>query len=332
MKVGGPWNDGPMSTSKNLAAATAVVAATGAAAFGWSLVEAHLFRLRHAEVAVLPPGQEPKRILHLSDLHMTPTQSDKKRWVAALARLEPDLVVATGDFLSHPKAVPAVMDALGPLFDAPGVFTLGSNDYLAPKPFNPMRYFRGPSRVDITRGGLPWPDLVAGLTRWGWVDLDNRRAQLDLPGWQVDSRGVDDPHIELDDYDLVAGDFDAGATLRLGVTHAPYRRVLDGMTRDGADLILAGHTHGGQVCVPGFGALVTNCDLDRKRVKGLSSYEALELSGTTVLNSPDVAWAPGDGRMSALHVSAGVGTSSYAPIRFACPPEATLLTLVARST
>ena len=79
------------------------------------------------------------------------------------------------------------------------------------------------------------------------------------------------------------------------------------MAYDGHDLIMTGHTHGGQVCVPFYGALVTNCDLDTRRAKGLSKHSA-------------------GGRTAWLHVSAGVGTSPYAPIRFACPPEATLLT------
>lgn len=79
------------------------------------------------------------------------------------------------------------------------------------------------------------------------------------------------------------------------------------MAADGADLIIAGHTHGGQVCVPGYGALVTNCDLDPARAKGLSSHEG-----------------------AALHVSAGLGTNPYAPVRLACPPEATMLHLLPR--
>ena len=108
-------------------------------------------------------------------------------------------------------------------------------------------------------------------------------------------------------YDEVAGPFDSDADLTMGVTHAPYLRILDGMADDGADVILAGHTHGGQLCIAIVGALVTNCDIDRKRAKGLSSH--------------------GD---SVLHVSAGLGTSPYAPVRFACPPEATLITLSAR--
>ena len=131
---------------------------------------------------------------------------------------------------------------------------------------------------------------------------------MKVDGREVDVRGVDDPHISRDRYDEVAGPFDSAADLTLGVTHAPYLRVLDAMTADGADLVLAGHTHGGQLRVPGVGALVTNCDLPRAQAKGLSQY--------------------GD---AALHVSAGLGTSPYAPFRFACRPEATLLTLTSRA-
>ncbi len=84
--------------------------------------------------------------------------------------------------------------------------------------------------------------------------------------------------------------------------------MLDRFAADGYDLVLAGHTHGGQLRVPGVGALVTNCGLDRSRARGVSRW----------------------GSHMWLHVSAGLGTSPFAPVRFACPPEASLLTLVPR--
>lgn len=290
----------------------AATAVAGAAGLAWALAEAHRYRVRFVTAAVLRPGTPPRRVLHLSDLHLTPGQQDKAHWVRRLAEWEPDLVVGTGDFLAHVRAVPAALDALAPLGRFPGVFVLGSNDYLSPKPFNPAKYLRGPSDVAEGRVPLPWGDLVAGLTGFGWVDLDNRAELLRLDRWTIDARGVDDPHMELDDYSKVAGAFDPDADLRLGVAHAPYLRVLDAMADDGADLVLAGHTHGGQLCLPWFGALVTNCDLPVRYAKGLHEYGARP-------------GAPG----TTLHVSAGVGTSPYAPVRFACPPEATLLTLVA---
>jgi predicted MPP superfamily phosphohydrolase len=133
--------------------------------------------------------------------------------------------------------------------------------------------------------------------------------------------GVDDPHIQRDRYAAVAGPTATDVALTMGLVHAPYQRVLDAMAADGADLVLAGHTHGGQLALPVFGAIVTNCDLDRRRAKGVSRW--WPGAGST----PSSA-APSDAAY--LHVSAGLGTSPYAPVRFACRPEATLLTLVAR--
>jgi uncharacterized protein len=282
-------------------------AAAGVVGLAYARWESQAFTLRRATTALLPPGQPSMRLLHLSDLHLVPGQRKKQDWVRSLRVLRPDAVIVTGDFMSHPDAVPHVLDTLDPLFDVPGAFVLGSNDYYAPRPLNPARYLRGPSQLEPSRPMLPWRDLVDGLVDNGWLDLGNARATMKIDGREIDVRGVDDPHISRDRYDEVAGPFDPDADLRLGVTHAPYLRVLDAMGADGADLVLAGHTHGGQLCVPGVGALVTNCDLPRAQASGLSEH-----AGT------------------ALHVSAGLGTSPYAPIRFACRPEATLITIAAR--
>jgi predicted MPP superfamily phosphohydrolase len=290
----------------------------GAATLAYARCEASSYRLRTAEVAVLQPGQPPLRILHLSDLHMTPRRHRLAAWVSSLADLEPDLVIVTGDFLAHRDAVDPVIAALDPLLDRPGAFVLGSNDYYAPRPINPLAYLAGPSDLHPDRPALPWPDLVSRLSDAGWQHLPNARQVLTAGGRSIEIRGVDDPHIERDDYAPIAGSPDPGVDLAIGIAHAPYLRVLDAMAADGVDITLAGHTHGGQVRVPGVGALVTNCDLDRSRARGLSSHPR-----------PLMEFAPHGSADMALHVSAGLGTSPYAPIRFACPPEATLLTLVA---
>jgi uncharacterized protein len=291
------------------------VAGAGALSLAWAAgVEVRWFALRRVTVPVLPPGHRPLKVLHLSDLHMTPGQRRKQEWVRGLTALQPDLVVSTGDSLAHLRAVPAVLDALGDLLDVPGVFVFGSNDYFAPAMRNPARYLLpDDGRRNIRAPRLPYGDLRDGFERHGWLDLTNRRADLTVNGTRFAFAGVDDPHLGYDDLAAVAGRADPSADVRMGVSHAPYLRVLDQFAQDGYETILAGHTHGGQLCVPGFGALVTNCDLDTGRVKGLHAH-------------PRGA-RPGAAGASWLHVSAGLGTSPYAPVRFACRPEATLLTL-----
>jgi len=261
---------------------------------------------------VLPSGSAALRVLHLSDIHMTPGQSRKQEWLRSLADLEPDLVVNTGDNLSHAQAVTPVVQALGALLDVPGVFVFGSNDYWGPVLKNPLRYFLpNGGRKKFHGPPLPWRELRSQLGRGGWLDLTNTTASLEVKGLRIALAGVDDAHLGYDDLDAVAGPADATADLRLGVTHAPYLRVLDAFTSDGYDAILAGHTHGGQLRLPGYGALVTNCDIDPRRSRGLHHHAA-------------------GGHRAWLHVSAGLGTSPYAPYRFCCFPEATLLTLTSR--
>ena len=292
-----------VSTRKALAAFTA----TGLGALAYAHLETRRFTLRRIEIPILPPGQNSLRLLHISDLHMIPGQGAKLRWVQSLAALSPDAVVATGDFLSHVEGVSSALEALDPLMELPGAFVLGSNDYYAPKPINPVKYFAGPSQITPARPMLDWEPLAAGMSDHGWLDLTNTHVNWTVGGRLISVKGVDDPHIARDDYEGIRGSFNSEADLSLGVVHAPYLRVLDAMAADNAQLILAGHTHGGQLRVPGYGALVTNCDLDPKRARGLSQH-----------------------RNSALHVSAGLGCSQYAPFRFACPPEATLITLTSR--
>ncbi|HEX5332524.1 MAG TPA: metallophosphoesterase [Cellulomonas sp.] len=302
------------------------LALAGASALAWAtLVEVRWYALREVTVPVLPAGQAPLRILHLADLHLTPGQRRKIDWVRDLASLDADLVVDTGDNWAHLDAMPALLEALEPHLATPGAFVMGSNDYVAPMAKNPARYLLPDARdrrpVESTH--MPWRELAARFTSAGWTDLTNRRAAIEVAGRRLSLVGVDDAHLDLDRFPAAGGPDDprtghAPVDLHLGVTHAPYRRVLDAMHDDGTDLILAGHTHGGQLALPFYGALVTNCDIDTERAKGLHGWPGPR---------PD---APGGAGSSWLNVSAGLGTSPYAPVRFACRPEATLLTLVAR--
>lgn len=289
------------------------LAGLGAATLSYSLWEARQYTLRRFQLQLgrpTPGGRQlgNLRILHLSDLHLAPRDRDRMAWISGLDALMPDLVVVTGDFHGSLEGGKLALAALEPLLHRPGVFVHGSNDYYHPKPINPTKYFAGPSRVARREPRIDTAILDDGLAAAGWVCLDNASAQLAVAGWQVAARGVADPHIKLDRYDLVAGPYPEDSDLRLGVSHAPYTEVLEAFAADGTDLVLAGHTHGGQVALPFFGALVTNCDLPRPQAKGLSAWSG-----------------------SALHVSAGLGTNPYTPIRLACRPEATLLTVVPAS-
>lgn len=301
-----------MSARSTTILKNSAAAATGAlvAGIGYaSLIERNAFALRELTMPVLSPGSSPLKVLHISDIHMRPGQRRKQAWLRELASLEPDLVVNTGDNLAHPKAVPAVVQSLSELLSVPGLFVFGSNDYFGPRPKNPLNYIARPSHR-VHGEPLPWQDLRAAFTERGWLDMTHTRRELEVRGVHIAVAGVDDPHLTRDRYDTIAGPASAAADLKLGLTHSPEPRVLDRFAADGYQLVMAGHTHGGQLCLPFYGAIVTNCELDRSRVKGPSR------------------WGAG----MQLHVSAGIGTSPYAPMRFCCRPEATLLTLVAAPT
>ncbi len=286
----------------------------GAATAGYaSVIERNWFALRRFEVPVLPAGMAPARILHISDVHLTPGRHRLLSWIRTLAALEPDLIVNTGDSIAHPQAVEPFLTALGPLLDRPGAFVYGSNDLYSPVPANPARYLWRTSARDHSRHvpDLPWAELGEGMESGGWLNANNRRGRLKAGELDIEIGGVHDSHIALDRYDEIAGPTDPAADLCLGLLHSPEPSVLDLFADDGFNLLLAGHTHGGQIRLPGSGALVTNCGIPRSMASGLHRYPAGQGDADP--------W---------LHVSAGLGTSPYAPIRLCCRPEATLLTLV----
>ena len=281
-------------------------AGLAALAYG-SLIERNAFTVRRFDVPVLAPGADPIRVLHVSDLHILGRQRRKIEWVRGLARLSPDLVINTGDTFCSVDSIPAVMHALEPLIEFPGAFVPGNNDYFAPRPRNPIGYFQ-PSH-DTPHGiPLPWPLMAAAMADAGWVDLTHKRESIKVGDVPVALAGTDDPHLRYARYERIAGPADASADVRIGVIHSPEPALLTSFASDGYDLVLAGHTHGGQVRVPFGPAIVTNCGIDVWRARWLHQWD-------------DQMW---------FHICAGLGTNPFAPIRFACRPEASLLTLVPR--
>ena len=299
------------------------MAAAGAAAFAWGVVvERNRYLIRHEVLPVLDPGARPITVLHLSDLHMAPWQEHKQDFVRSLRIMEPDLIVNTGDNLGHERGLEGIRRAFEPFAGVPGVFVNGSNDYFGPKFKNPLKYFAGASKQTSTATRLDTDAMERHFEdELGWLSLNNAARAIELRGSRLEFVGVNDAHRGWDRLDRlpavmeemrenVGWDDDPSGpeAVTIGVTHAPYRRVLDAFVTYGASVIFAGHTHGGQVRVPGLPALVTNCDIPREQAQGLSTWFHAR-------------------RASFLEVSAGIGTSVYAPFRFACPPEAVVVTL-----
>lgn len=267
------------------------------------------YKLREVLVPSLPKGAPDIRILHFSDLHLTPNRKREIEFIKSWVTLKPDLVVATGDFLAHRDAVEIVLDSLDELLNLPGLFVFGSNDYFAPRFKNPLTYLGKNYGIHKLGAKLPTEELESKLTRGGWINLNNRRTAISIRELEIDVRGTNDAHLGLDEYSKIQGK--PNSDFSIGVTHAPYVRVLESMKRDGVELILAGHTHGGQIRFPGFGrsyAMTTNCDLPNWRARGL----------TRIGSDP---W---------LNVSAGVGYSPFVPFRILCSSEVSIITLTKR--
>jgi predicted MPP superfamily phosphohydrolase len=262
-------------------------------------VERSWFRLARYRLGILPgTARSPVRLLHLSDLHFTRGDRRKARFIAGLE--QPDVAIVTGDLLGEPEAVETVVQALRPVRGREAsYFVLGSNDYYRPIPLNYFRYFR---RHRKHRKGLPGAsrELIDALERDGWVHLKNRGADLALDGTRVEVSGMDDPHIHR--HDIRAAIRREPDRFGLAVVHSPD--PVAELAALGYDLIVAGHTHGGQVRLPIYGAIVTNSHMPRVLSRGLSRIGK-----------------------SYVHVSPGLGTSKYAPFRFLCRPEATVLEL-----
>ena len=295
----------------------------GAGAALWGLGEAQAYTLRRRSILIdggarasftgIPQGDsagnrdaaadpakalKPLRVLHLSDIHLVPWQRHRIKWIQSLAETQPDFLVLTGDQLASVDALPALLEALEPFANTPGVFVFGSHDYHSPHMKNPLSYpiqrFFPSAGTTGSAGGepqrdLPWQEMAAAFEERGWANLNNARATRRIGEWNINFVGVDDPHMDADRFPAAlaeAADSRDGRSLTIGVTHAPYRRVLDQMSAEHCSLVFAGHTHGGQVCIPRNGALVSNCDIPPALASGLFRwpFDGRILKG-------DAAWA-----------------------------------------
>ncbi len=277
----------------------AIVAAGALCVAYGVLIERHWYRLVRYRVDILPAGGPGRlTVLHLSDLHFTCGDEKKAAFLASLPAA--DLTVVTGDFLAEPASVENAVAALRPARGRlASWFVLGSNDVYAPRRINPFRYFRRRRRPRKAERGRA-PDLVAALEAEGWDHLSNAHRDVRLDGLGVELAGLDDAHIDRADLRVLPRN--TPDRFGIAVMHSPDSAPEAAAC--GYDLVVAGHTHGGQVRLPLVGALVTNSHLPRRIAAGLVRM------GSCV-----------------VHVSPGLGTSMYAPFRFLCRPEATLIEL-----
>jgi predicted MPP superfamily phosphohydrolase len=202
--------------------------------------------------------------------------------------------------IEDPTGIDPLVDALAGLQARYGRFyVLGSHDYFHSTYPGFFKYFTG-NRDVVRAKPADTPRLEARLAETGWTALTNRSETVEAEGGRIRLTGVDDPYIHRDDTSHFGRE--PGDALAVGVMHAP--EVVSEYALHGYDLMLAGHTHGGQVRIPFAGAVVTNCDLPCALAAGPSKVGA--------------AW---------LHVSPGVAQGKFVPLRFNCRPEVTLLTL-----
>jgi uncharacterized protein len=266
----------------------ALVGAAAAGALAWSLWEAQWVELVERDVFLggLPPELDGVRILHLSDFHLGTLSLN----ACALARAMDwapgrpvDLVAVTGDLVSRPRGEAALRRALARLEAPHGVFAvLGNHDVAATR--DPFSRPADLSRLDGASARL----------------LEHEAAELEIGGRLVQIAGADPRlrHLGL------AGLVNREADLRILLTHFP--EDADRLPPGAYHLVLAGHLHGGQICLPAPGGKLRLSQLRAAYWEGL-----FERAG------------------GALHVSRGLGTT-LVPFRFLARPEATVLTLKSR--
>jgi predicted MPP superfamily phosphohydrolase len=275
------------------------VAAIGAGCVLYGIfVERYRYRVVRHRLDILPTSTGPLVVLHLSDMHFVRADPRKTRFLASLPR--PDVTIVTGDFLAEPEAIETAVASVRPVRGRlASWFVLGSNDYFVPRPLSYFAYFRKRRVRRRARRGRA-PELIASLSADGWEDLTNVRRLVSLDGLDVELLGLDDAHIRR--HDLRVAPRRDEDRFGMAVMHSPDSAPEASAL--GYRLIVAGHTHGGQVRLPVVGALVTNCSMPARLVSGL-----LRIGGSVV------------------HTSRGLGTSKFAPFRFWCRPEATFLEL-----
>ncbi len=229
----------------------------------------------------------PLRLAHISDLHVKGATGRGHRRIAEwLHRCAPDMILLTGDLVSQPWA------------------WKDSVQWLSTLPSGAVR-LAVPGNWDY-RFHQTYRDFQARMRSAGFTALRNEARSVCVGGTEVTVVGIDDIRRGLPDPVAAFGSGTAAPPV-IVLAHNPDQ--LPTLAKYPADLILCGHTHGGQLRIPGYGALLTSSRYGKRYEWGL--YEE-------------------EGKM--VYVSRGLGTGNLIPVRVACPPEIACLTLYPAET
>jgi predicted MPP superfamily phosphohydrolase len=224
----------------------------------------------------LPPGSRPLRIVHLTDIHSDARARLEERLPDLVAQERPDLIVFTGDAANSPAGIPVFKRCLRRLAEVAPTYVVKGNWEIHAWPS--LDRFGGTGARELDGEGLRFS--VAGVDLW-----------ISGAAWGR--------------HQLIGAALDPAPreALKLFLYHSPDQ-VLEA-ARLKADLYLCGHTHGGQVALPFYGALVTFSKFDKRFEAGL--YRV------------DSTW---------LYVNRGIGMDGGAPrVRFCARPELAVIEL-----
>lgn len=276
----------------------AIITAAGAVAaagLGGYMVFVEPFRIRVRELELafpnLPAAFDGYEILHLSDLHLTKLGLLERKTMDIIRSREVDCCVITGDVTAQPRASDVFRRVCSAIRSRGLIYAvLGNSEH---KPW------------------LDTPTLVDALTFDGLAMLVNSSSVIRRGAEFITVVGVDDPYSHLDDVDAAFAGVDPDGFV-LFLTHAPS--CAPQALERGADLLLAGHTHGGQVRLPVIGTVFTHMRSNHALNDGLYSPSDLsKILDRTVEHA-------------VLFVNRGTGTSRL-HIRLLCPPEVAFITL-----
>ncbi|MFC1890518.1 metallophosphoesterase [Thermodesulfobacteriota bacterium] len=276
--------------------APAVVMAGAGALYYMTRIEPYRFRVVRRDVVLrgLPERFDPMTILHISDLHLYRPNPRMVAFLRELADLETDLVLATGDLIINNSMIDYCADALRPLRGRLGTFAVFGNHDHYDYSFLDSYLFRKKTNVrnDSAR-------LTAALARAGVRVLNNRNVSIpEEGGGTIHVAGVDDHGTSKSDLRTALDGIPPGAfTILLSHTID----ILHELKSLPAALIVAGHTHGGQIRIPRLGPIFSRIKLPNR-----------------------FCWGVGEFQDTTLAVTSGLGVNRWGPFRLFCPPEAVI--------